>query len=656
MQIQRSTQQGCVVLTVAGPLDSAAAPRLQRAILKQLAEHPPAIICNLSQVEEIDPVCAGVFTSIRHPALSWPGTALILCGTRPAVEEVLLQLKVATRLAMYSSLDQALANAHARPPRVEERLALGPVPTAARAVRAFVREVCDRWGLQELVEPAALVASELVTNAVIYAGTSAELRIELRGSRLYVSVHGQDPNLTRVLTAEEGTDRGLSLQIMDQAASTWGVRQDRAGGKTIWCALDLPAEHAATPDSPQLLASARTATTAVGTDGQESGRAEAMRPPAPDPMWAKLAPPALGAGLIQRARLQSLLQTGMQAKLCLLAGPAGSGKTTLLGQWRAASGGGRMAWISVGEGDNDPTRFWTGVIEALRTVEPTVGAAALAALHGPRVDLDRVVLPLLLGELGAVDPPLVLVLDNYQVVTDAACLHTLGWFLKQLPADIHVVLATRVDPPLQLAGMRALGELAELRAAELQFTVEEAAALLNGPLGLGLAAEDVERLVERTEGWAAGLVLVGLALRGRQDPSGFIAAFHGDDRHVTDLLVAEVLARQPEHLRRFLVQTSVLERLSGPLCDAVLETEGSAELLEELEASNLFLVPLDDQGQWYRSQQLFTELLRLELTYREPALVPVLHRQAAAWHRQAGNLEEASYHATAAASSPAPRR
>jgi hypothetical protein len=294
------------------------------------------------------------FTSIRHPAISWPGTALILCGTQPAVKEVLLQLKVATRLAMYSSLDQALANAHARPPRVEERLALGPVPTAARAVRAFVREVCDRWGLQELVEPAALVASELVTNAVIYAGTSAELRIELRGSRLFVSVHGQDPNLTRVLAAEEGTDRRLSLQTMDQAASTWGVRQVRAGGKTIWCALELPAEHAATPDGPQLLASARTATTAVGTDGQEGGRAEAMRPPAPDPMWAKLAPPALGAGLIQRAGLQSLLQTGAQAKLCLLAGPAGSGKTTLLGQWRAASGGGRMALDLGGRGRQRP--------------------------------------------------------------------------------------------------------------------------------------------------------------------------------------------------------------------------------------------------------------------------------------------------------------
>jgi anti-anti-sigma factor len=655
MRIQRSSQQGCVVLTLAGRLAPAAAPRLQRAILKQLAEQPPAIICDLSRVEAIDPLCARVFTSIRHPALGWPGTALVLCGTQPAVAEVLLQLGVASRLAMYPSLDQALANARARPPRVGERLALGPVPTAARAVRAFVGEVCDRWGLQELVEPAALLASELVTNAVVHAGTAAELCIELRGPRLHVAVHDQDPNPTRLLAAKKGTDRRLSLLVVDQVASAWGVRQDKAGGKTIWCTLELPPQHAYTVGrGPQLPASARTATMAVGTDGQEGGPAEATSPPGIGLMWTKLAPPTLGAGLIPRARLQSLLQTGVQAKLCLLAAPAGSGKTTLLIQWRAAAGGGRVAWMSLGEGDNDPTRFWTAVIEALRTVEPSLGTAALAALRGPRVDLERVVLPLLLGELGVVARPLVLVLDDYQLVTAASCLHTLGLFVDHLPAEVHVVLSTRVDPPLPLAGLRARGELAELRVAELQFTGEEASALLNGAMGLGLAAEDVERLVEWTEGWAAGLVLAGLALHGRPDPSGVIASFHGDDRHVAGLLVAEVLVRQPEVVRRFLLGTSVLEWLSGPLCDAVLETQGSAELLRNLEASKLLLVALDGHRGWYRYQQLFAELLRLELTYREAALVPELHRRAAAWHRQAGNLEEASYHGTAAGSPPTP--
>jgi len=377
-----------------------------------------------------------------------------------------------------------------------------------------------------------------------------------------------------------------------------------------------------------------------------------MSAPGLDLVWSRLVPPARRAGLLPRASLQSLLHTGAQARLCLLAAPPGSGKTTLLGQWRAAAGGGRVAWVSLDTGDNDPIRFWTAVVGALRTVEPSLGTATLAALRGPSVDLYQMVLPSLLGELAAVDPQLVLVLDNCHLVTNATCHHTLGVFLEQLPTGVHLVLSTRVDPPLPLARMRARGELAELRAADLQVNGEEASELLNGAMGLRLPDKDVARLVERTEGWAAGLVLAGLALRGRQDPSGFIALFHGDDRHVAGFLVAEVLARQPEQVRRFLLGTSVLERLSGPLCDAVLETEGSAALLRELEPSNLFLMPLDDDRQWYRYQQLFAQLLRQELHHREPALVPLLHRRAAAWHQQAGNLDEASYHATAAGNSP----
>jgi anti-anti-sigma factor len=222
MRIQQSSRQGYVVLTLAGHLDLAAAPRLQQAILKQLADHPPAIICDLSQVEAIDPLCAQVFTSLRHPALGWPGTALVLCGTRRAVADTLIGSGVARRLAMYPSLDQALADARARPPRLSERLALGPVPTAAGAGRAFVAEVCGRWGQEELAGSAALLASELVTNAVIHARTAMELRVELRGPRLQVAVHDQDPNLDRVLAAKEETDRGLGLGIVDRVAASWG--------------------------------------------------------------------------------------------------------------------------------------------------------------------------------------------------------------------------------------------------------------------------------------------------------------------------------------------------------------------------------------------------------------------------------------------------
>jgi LuxR family maltose regulon positive regulatory protein len=365
-------------------------------------------------------------------------------------------------------------------------------------------------------------------------------------------------------------------------------------------------------------------------------------------VWTKLVAPAPRAGLLPRAGLQSLLQASLQAKLCLVAAPAGSGKTTLLAQWQAVAGGGRVAWVSLEESDNDPTRFWSYLVAALRTVEPGVGTVALEALGGPSVELERVVVPSLVNDLATVEAPLVLVLDDYHVVMDATCHQSLGLFLDHLPAEVHVVLSTRRDPPLPLARMRGRGELAELRVGELQFTDEEAAALLNGSMGLALAAQDVARLAERTEGWAAGLVLAGLSLRGRPDSSGFIAAFSGGDRHVADYLVAEVLERQPEELRQFLLRTSVLERLSGPLCDAVLETRGSAELLRQLEASNLFVVPLDDRRQWYRYHQLFADLLRLQLGAREPGLVPVLHRRAAAWHQAAGQVDEAIGHASAA--------
>jgi LuxR family maltose regulon positive regulatory protein len=214
------------------------------------------------------------------------------------------------------------------------------------------------------------------------------------------------------------------------------------------------------------------------------------------------------------------------------------------------------------------------MVEALRTVEPGVGASALEALGRPSADLYQVVLPGLLNELSALGAPLVLVLDDYHLVTNATCHQTLGFFLDHLPAGVHVALSVRTDPLLPLARMRARGELAEIRVTDLQFTDEEATALLNGSMGLQLATEDVARLTERTEGWAAGLVLAGLSLRGREDASGFVASFHGDNRHVADYLGAEVLARQPEAVRRFLLRTLVLERLSGPLYDAVLEAQG----------------------------------------------------------------------------------
>jgi LuxR family maltose regulon positive regulatory protein len=509
----------------------------------------------------------------------------------------------------------------ASPPGLREQLTLEPVPTAAASGRAFVRELCGRWHLQGLADPAALLASELVTLSVAQAGTALELRVELGGRQLQMAVHDEDPNLLGLLAADEETDRRLSLLIVDQVAMAWGVRQGEAGGKTAWCTLELPAPRAAM---------------------------EPEERPGSGLVASKLTAPALRAGLLPRAGLQSLLQVGLEGKLCLVDAPAGSGKTTLLAQWRAAAGGDRVAWVSLDEGDNDPARFWFYLVEALRLVEPGVGAAARAALGRQTADLYRAVLPGLLNELNRVHSPLFLVLDDYHLVANPACHQTLTFFLDRLPASVHVALSGRADPPLPLARMRARGELAEIRVAELQFTDEEAVALLNGAMGLQLAAGDVERLAERAEGWAAGLYLAGLSLRGREDASAFIAVFSGDNRHIADYLGAEVLARQPETIRRFLLRTSILERLSGPLCDAVLEAEGSAGLLAELERSNLFLVPLDDRRRWYRYHQLFAQLLRLELAHGDAKLVPVLHRRAAAWHRQAGNLDEAVHHASAA--------
>jgi LuxR family maltose regulon positive regulatory protein len=374
-------------------------------------------------------------------------------------------------------------------------------------------------------------------------------------------------------------------------------------------------------------------------------------PGGPVLLRTKLRPPAVRARLIPRARLDKLLEAGARGRLCLIDAPAGSGKTTLLAQWCLAEQASRgVAWVSLDESDDDPVRFWVYVIEAFRVVEPGFGEAPLGLLQssGPADVLSQVVMPQLLNELVASGSELVLVLDDYHLISNSTCHHTLGFFVDHLPANVHVVVSTRVDPPLALARLRASGELTELRIADLGFTDDEAARLLHDAMGLDLTPQAVQRLWERTEGWAAGLVLAGMSLRGRDDPGPFIASFEAGHRHVVDYLGSEVLARQPEPLRTFLVRTSILQRLSAPLCDAVLKTDNSARLLAELEQANLFLIALDDHRQWYRYHHLFAQLLSLELTEREPELAPVLHRRAAAWFEDAGDVEAAVDHAAAA--------
>jgi LuxR family maltose regulon positive regulatory protein len=336
-------------------------------------------------------------------------------------------------------------------------------------------------------------------------------------------------------------------------------------------------------------------------------------------------------------------------KLTLVAAPAGSGKTTLVSAWlRLDQGEKQAAWLSLDRWDNDPVRFWTYLAEALRTVEPDVGAEVLGLLRAPGTRLLEDVVPTLVNELEQLRDRLVLVLDDYHLITTTEIHETLAFLLEHLPPALHLLIATRSDPPLPLAPLRARRELLEIRAADLRFTPEESSAFLNGVLELGLEHEDVDRLHDRTEGWAAGLYLAALSLRGHADPRAFIADFAGDDRHIVDYLGAEVLRSQPQAVRTFMLQTSVLERLSGSLCDAVTGFAGSVTLLSEIESANLFLVALDNRREWYRYHHLFGRLLLHELQQAEPELVATLHRRAAAWYRQEGSVPESIEHLIAA--------
>jgi LuxR family transcriptional regulator, maltose regulon positive regulatory protein len=351
--------------------------------------------------------------------------------------------------------------------------------------------------------------------------------------------------------------------------------------------------------------------------------------------------------LVLRPLLVERLVAGSQLKLTLLAAPAGWGKTTILAEWLAHDRPRRFAWLSVDRGDNDPGRFWSYVVVALQTVDPGLGASALAQLRASGTSIVDVVLPALINEIADRAEPIVLVLDDFHVITTPEVHEQLTFLIDNLPQSLHLAVATRSDPPLALARRRAQGEVNEIRADELQFSEEETASLLNQVLGLGLDSADVARLRRRTEGWAAGLYLAALSLRGQPDPRGFIQAFAGDDRHIVDYLGAEVLAGQEQDVQAFLLQTSILDRLCGPLCDTVTEGSGSAGMLERIERSNLFVRSLDAKREWYRYHRLFSELLHHELRRRSPDLVPTLHRRASAWHRRHGSVREAIGHAIA---------
>ena len=363
----------------------------------------------------------------------------------------------------------------------------------------------------------------------------------------------------------------------------------------------------------------------------------------------KLHVPRWRRDLVARPRLSERLSRGAESALTLVSAPAGFGKTTLLTEWLtvAAAGGRSVAWLSLDQRDNDPALFWTYLVAALNTGAPGVGAGALALLQPPQPP-NEAGLVTLLNDLDAISNDVVLVLDDYHVIEARDVQDGMAFLLEHLPPQIHLVIASRTDPPLPLARLRGRGELAEIRAADLRFTPGEAAAYLNDVMGLALTAADVAALEGRTEGWIAALQLAALSMQGREDIAAFIDGFAGDDRYIVDFLAEEVLQRQPEHVQHFLLQTSILDRLSGPLCDAVTGQDGGKAKLTALERGNLFLVPLDDRRRWYRYHQLFADVLHARLLDEQPDDVPELHRRASRWHEQNGEPSEAIRHALAA--------
>jgi len=369
----------------------------------------------------------------------------------------------------------------------------------------------------------------------------------------------------------------------------------------------------------------------------------------PDPSTGLTATSTRGGRtrLVPRPRLIERLNAGLQRKLTLISAPAGFGKTTLLSEW-ASSCRHPIAWLSLDEGDNDPARFWAYLIAALQTIHEGIGEAALEALVSPQPLHIEALLTGLINEIAEIPDLSALVLDDFHVITDQRVNDEVTFFLDSMPPHTHLILSSRADPPWPLARLRARREMTELRTNDLRFTSQEAAAFLNEVMRLDLSPEDVAALEDRTEGWIAGLQMAALSMRGREDVSGFIRAFTGTHRFILDYLVEEVLDQQSPTIQEFLLKTSILERMTGPLCDAVTGGTDSQTILAQLEQANLFLVPLDDERRWYGYHRLFSELLRNQLALIHPEQAPVLHQRASEWFEEESFTEETIAHAFAA--------
>ena len=374
----------------------------------------------------------------------------------------------------------------------------------------------------------------------------------------------------------------------------------------------------------------------------------------PTPILAtKLYIPPPRSKAVLRPRLIEQLNGGLSSgrKLTLISASAGFGKTTLVSEWIAGCER-PVAWLSLDEGDNDITRFLTYLVAALQTIAPKIGASALAALQFPQPPPTESILTALLNEIATIPNNFIFVLDDYHIIDSKPVDNALTFLLEHLPSQMHLVIATREDPHLPLSRLRVRGQLTELRAADLRFTPSEATEFLNQVMGLNLSAEDIASLENRTEGWIASLQLAALSIQGHasRDATSFIKSFSGSHHFVLDYLVEEVLRQQSESIQTFLLHTSILDRLYGPLCDAVFDSPSASgqKTLEYLEHANLFIVPLDNERRWYRYHHLFADVLRMHLKAEQPDQVSILHWRASEWYERNGSTADAIHHALAA--------